>query len=105
MTTRYDKLVRDKVPKIMSEKGEKAIIRYLAPGEEYKKYLLKKHEEEVNEYLANPSTEEAADIMTVLLALFKSDGLAIEDVVFAYNKKLETWGGFEDRICLIEKIT
>ena len=61
----YDKLVRDKIPSILDKLGKKYSHR-VATEKEYPRYLKKKLQEEVNEFLENPCVEELADIAEVL---------------------------------------
>jgi len=95
--TKYNKLVRDKIPDILDQKNipyEKRI----ADDNEYKKELIKKLLEEANEFTATPTEEELADIIEVVTALKTlPEYLNVEDV--RLNKKEER-GGFEKKIIL-----
>ncbi len=93
----YNKLVRDKIPEILDEKGVSYERRTASP-EEYKAELIKKLGEEAAEFIADPSPEELADIMEVIEALRKLPEYSnVEDV---RAKKLQERGGFKDRIIL-----
>lgn len=63
----YNKLVRDKVPDILSEKG---IVPYthIARNSELEQALWDKVKEELGEAKKEPSTEEFADVMEALSA-------------------------------------
>ena len=67
----YNKLVRDKIPQIIEEKGGKAEIRILS-DEEYRTFLEAKLDEEVAEYHRDQCAEELADILEVVYALAAS---------------------------------
>ena len=65
----YNKLVRDRIPEILTEKGLDFVVRPVASEEEYVAKLKEKLQEEVDEFLDNPCAEEMADIQEVLDAL------------------------------------
>ena len=58
----YQKLVRDRIPEIITEAGKDFSVTQLR-GERLKDYGMKKLQEEVQEFVENPCAEEAADIM------------------------------------------
>ena len=93
----YNKLVRDKIPDILDEKGIPYEKRFATP-EEYKDELVKKLVEEVGEFREAFSVEELADVLEVLDALKKLPEYA--NVEELQDKKREEKGGFEDRIIL-----
>lgn len=98
----YGKLVRDKIPKIIEDNGEKPIIRTLLE-KEYIEELEKKLLEECNEVINSNGSdrlEELADVLEVLMALAKSENFSIEDVTKIADKKREKRGGFNDKIFL-----
>jgi len=65
---KYNKLIRDKIPKILDDKKVKYKI-HIADEKEYEEKLLKKLQEEVTEFLTDKNVEELADIEEVILAL------------------------------------
>lgn len=67
------KLVRDKIPQIITDAGKKPITEILEQ-ERYLEELDKKLEEEVAEYQADKSIEEMADVLVeiVMLGFFTS---------------------------------
>lgn len=93
----YNKLVRDKIPEILDEKGI-SYEKRTANSEEYKIELIKKLEEETQEFLKEGSVEELADVIEVVEALKKlSDYENVEEVRL---QKKQDKGGFEERIIL-----
>ena len=71
--TVYDKLVRDKIPEILSRKG-KSYLAFKADDKQIMDYLTKKLYEETEEFYENPSLEELADIQEVVYALLDKLG-------------------------------
>lgn len=98
----YNKLVRDKIPKIIRRQGETPVCRVLSDGE-YRLCLEKKLDEEVAEYHESAEIEELADILEVILALAKAQGCTQEELLAIYRRKHEERGGFDERILLISK--
>lgn len=96
----YNKLVRDKIPDMIAQKGEKANIRILDDAE-YLESLEKKLDEEVGEYHADKNIEELADILEVVFALAEALGHTRRELMDAYQKKRDDRGGFAERIFLI----
>lgn len=95
----YNKLVRDKIPEIIKKDGEKPIT-HIAGEEEYEKALMEKLQEEVNEFLKDPSKKEMADILEVLYAVAKLKGFDLSEVEKIRQERAEKRGGFEKRIIL-----
>lgn len=98
----YKKLVRDKIPDIIINNGEKPIIRILSL-EEYKMELERKLEEETKEVLKsneNERLEELADLLEVMIALAKLDGSDLNDIEKECILKREKRGAFSKRIYL-----
>ena len=101
MIERHNKLVRDKIPEIILQQGDIPITRQL-DDREYFAALNNKLAEEVSEYFGNYSIEELADIVEVIYALAKHQGLSIEDFEEIRQRKFDERGGFEGRISLIQ---
>lgn len=97
----YNKLVRDKIPQIIENKGQKANTKILS-NEEYLNELNKKLQEEVKEYLLSEEVEELADIQEVLLALVKIKGVELKEFESIRFNKVEKRGAFENKIFLID---
>lgn len=98
------KLVRDNIPKIMADQGIKAKFTVLGE-EDYKHYLEKKLDEEVNEYHESKEVEELADILEVVYALGKAAGFTSTQINNIYREKHKARGGFDNRILLISEAT
>ena len=98
---KYDKLVRDKIPKIIKENGKKCKTKTLKP-EDIEKYYRAKIQEEMDELFENPCPEEMADLMEVVDCLRRVLQLSIEDVIEVKDTKRQERGGFEKGIILRE---
>lgn len=96
------KLVRDKIPALIEQSGQKPLIRILEQ-EEYRSCLEAKLDEEVAEFHADKNPEELADILEVVYALADNIGCSREDLQKVYEEKHAQRGGFRDRIFLIGK--
>jgi len=100
----FEKLVRDTIPRIIREKDEEAVVRYVE-GAEYRALLDKKLQEEVAELLAantpEERTEEMADVLEVLMALARINGTTMEAVESVRLAKREKRGGFEEGAVLL----
>lgn len=94
---KYTKLVRDKIPEILDEKGVPYEKKF-ASGEELKNFLVLKLEEEMAEFKEAKNVEELADILEVIKAL--KDLPEFSDVESVREKKREERGGFEKGIIL-----
>ena len=69
----YNKLVRDKIPEILTKRNKK-FVYHIANKAEYSRKLNEKLLEEVGEFLDDPCIEELADIQEVLFALLENMG-------------------------------
>lgn len=98
----YNKLVRDKIPAIIRDRGENPVVRTLN-DEEYIENLRLKLNEEVAEFHADQNGEELADILEVLFALADSMNLSREKLLALCDNKRAERGGFEMRQFLIAK--
>lgn len=98
----YNKLVRDKVPDNIRNNGEEPITRILDDNE-YKIELEKKLQEELNEVLnsrGNDRIEELADMLEVMISLANIEGMNLDDIIYACEKKRNKNGGFKKKIYL-----
>lgn len=98
---RYDKLVRDKIPDIIREKGGTPVT-HVATEAEFALKLKEKFNEELWEYLQDESLQEMADVFEVITAILELKGWTIEDVVAEQQKKRDERGAFKERIILEE---
>jgi len=95
----FNKLVRDKIVKIIEKRGEK--IEYeILNDEDFIKELEKKLIEEVNEFIENNSIEELADIFEVIYTIIKNKNYDINEIEEIRIKKKEERGGFVEKIYL-----
>lgn len=101
----YNKLVRDRIPEVITRNGKKFSTRIL-DSEEYIEELKKKSFEELEEYVKAQNDEEAieelADILEILHALANVHGSTIREVDEIRKSKAEEKGGFRDKVFLIE---
>lgn len=101
----YNKLVRDRIPEIIENDGKQCTTKIL-DNERYIVELKKKVHEELQEYEAASSDEEAveelADILELMHALAKTHGSTIEEVENVRVEKAKKRGGFEEKVFLIE---
>lgn len=95
---KYNKLVRDNIPEIIQENGKKCKYR-IADHAEYYEKLMDKLQEEVQEFLANPSVEELADVQEVVDSIASCNAW---DVYGAGLKKYRMKGSFYNRYILEE---
>ena len=100
---KYNKLVRDKIPEKLKNKGLE-YITHIASDEEYNKKLLEKLSEEVNEFLIDKNEEELADILEVIDAIIEYKNFDKENIKKLKQKKKEKNGGFKYKIILDEII-
>ncbi|MBS3091025.1 nucleoside triphosphate pyrophosphohydrolase [Candidatus Pacearchaeota archaeon] len=98
---KYNKLVRDKIPDIINNKG-KVPKTHIASPHEYKSKLNEKLLEEVNEYLKSENSEELADILEVIHSIAKSNNLSKADLEEIRQSKANERGSFEKKIILDE---
>ena len=101
----YNKLVRDKIPNIIKEKGETPVVKVLNEIE-YKNELEKKLYEEYKEVIEETGdnrVEELAVMLEVIRALANLENKNLNEVISIAKKKNEKRGAFEEKIFL-EKV-
>jgi predicted house-cleaning noncanonical NTP pyrophosphatase (MazG superfamily) len=99
----YNKLVRDKIPEFLMEKGD-LFKTHIADDDEFRVKLNEKLIEESHEFLGAKTEEEAkeemADIFEVIDTILALRGWSREDIQHIQGKKHEDRGGFIKRIIL-----
>lgn len=99
MKKTYNKLVRDKIPEIIRAKGAEAKTRILSE-EEHLEALIAKLHEELEEFKAEHSVEELADIKEVLIAIREAMGVHAGELEDVRRQKANSNGRFKKRIFL-----
>lgn len=100
-----NKLVRDNIPTIIHNNGDCCSCRVLETDDDYCKELYSKLNEEVQELTQSMSLEEMADVVEVIRAILKLHGWSEYDLECERIRKLQSNGGFENRIYLECTIT
>mgnify|MGYP003660086760 CR=1 FL=1 len=90
----YQKLVRDRIPEIITEAGKDFSVCQLS-ADRLKDYAMKKLQEEVQEFVEDPSAAEAADIREILNFICHREGIYERTIEAERTAKYITRGGFE----------
>jgi predicted house-cleaning noncanonical NTP pyrophosphatase (MazG superfamily) len=98
----YNKLVRDKILKIIKKSGSPYKYHIAKDDKEFLEKLYEKLEEEIREFKEKPSLEEFADIMEVLEALAKFHDFHLNKIKEVKANKKFNRGSFDNRIILEE---
>lgn len=98
---KYNKLVRDKIPQIIKQKGKTGVF-HVASKTEYWKKLKEKLLEEVREFSKDENQEELADIFEVIDAIANFKKFDMKKVRVTQKKKASERGQFKKRIILDE---
>ncbi|MCI2974833.1 MAG: nucleoside triphosphate pyrophosphohydrolase [Ferrimicrobium sp.] len=94
------KLVRDLIPEMIRASGRDPRTRTLS-AHELVMALRVKLQEEVAEYLAEPSLEELADVTEVIKALVATHDAQWEDLEAVRVDKRQRCGGFDRGVWLV----
>ncbi len=98
---KHNKLVRDKIPDIIKQKGLTPIIK-IADDKEYRGRLIEKFKEESEEFLKEFSEEELADLLEVIYAICDFQKIDREKLESLRKEKSEKRGSFKNKIILKE---
>jgi predicted house-cleaning noncanonical NTP pyrophosphatase (MazG superfamily) len=96
----YNKLVRDRIPEIIEASGRRCEVRELN-DEEYLTALNRKLGEELQEYLADGSLGELADLVEVIHAIVRLKGRTVEALEDIRRQKHQARGGFSKQLLLV----
>jgi Uncharacterized conserved protein len=100
MTVReVNKLVRDKIPGVIGEKGEMPNFRLL-DDDEFLAALNEKLLEEVAEYMESKKLEELADILQVICAISEIIGGGQRELEYIRDEKAVERGSFNMHVFL-----
>ena len=97
----FRKLIRDKIPEIVSVEGKKAVTRVLSDAE-FIVALENKLLEEIQELRAGDASkkEEIADIYEVLETLCRANGFSEAEIKKIKEEKRLARGGFDKKLFL-----
>jgi len=95
----YQKLVRDRIPEVITEADKDFLVSQVR-GDRLKSYAMKKLQEEVQEFVEDPCAEEAADIMEIFHFICDHLGIRDSQVVAQKTAKRITRGGFDKGLIL-----
>ena len=96
---RKPKLVRDKIPEIIRATGRVPKFRF-ADEQEYYDFLIKKLEEEVEEFKENRNPDELQDILEVIYAIAEYNTIDLKELERKRKQKVKERGSFNKRIIL-----
>ena len=100
------KLVRDNIIDIMRSKNQIPNYYIVENDEEFYSFLKDKLNEEIKEFFEAENIDdkmaEMGDVLEVLFAISKFNGLNLEEVEKVRNEKKVKNGGFDKRIILVK---
>jgi predicted house-cleaning noncanonical NTP pyrophosphatase (MazG superfamily) len=97
----HNKLVRDKIPEIITSHGETVKTRMLH-GDEYHEELRRKLLEEAAEAATSDDVTELADVLEVVYAMADVAGVSRAELEELRSKKEQERGAFKKKIYLME---
>jgi len=95
------KLVRDKIPDIIKEKGGSCVIRFPYDDNETYKFVDEKIDEEYREWRESGDEEELADLVEIIYEMVQLIGLTPGEFDKIIKKKRLERGGFDKKIILV----
>lgn len=101
MSTKYNKLVRDRIPEIIKASGKSCVTEILTE-EQYLQMLDVKLDEELAEYHQEQNLEELADLLEVIYACAVAHGYSVAELEKVRADKAAKRGVFIKRILLKE---
>ncbi|MGM0411388.1 MAG: phosphoribosyl-ATP pyrophosphohydrolase [Bacillota bacterium] len=97
----FNKLIRDKIPKIIEEAGNDYEMEVLN-DEDYYEALNEKLQEELDEYLESKEVMELADIVEIIYAILDHKDISRKEFEKMRRKKKKERGGFEKKLFLLK---
>lgn len=97
---KYNKLVRDGLPKIIKESGRDYRIKHLSDDNEFFNELLNKIIEEVEDLRIAANEEEVADIYEIIDNIVTLKGFEPMHIDYIKMKKKDARGTYENRVFL-----
>ena len=98
---KYNKVIRDKIPEIITESGKKYDLKQLDDAS-FLAELEKKLIEEVNEYVQSKDVEELADLLEVIYRISELRGVHSDELDEIRKDKAEKRGRFTNNLFLID---
>lgn len=102
-TTRYHKLVRDRIPEIIESSGKTCVTEILSDVD-YLHMVDIKLDEELAEYHKDQNIEELADLIEVIYAAARARGYTASQLDDVRAEKAALRGAFDKKILLKEVI-
>ena len=101
---KYAKLVRDKIPEIITRSGDRPVTQVL-DANVYQQELRRKLQEEVTEFTESENVGELVDVLEVVYTLAAKGGISPSQLEEMRKQKRKERGGFDRRIFLVEIIS
>ena len=98
------KLVRDNIPALIKADGRIPVYKCIEDKGEYVQLLKCKLQEEVAEFLESNEAVELCDVVEVVYALLKAQGISLEEFERLRLENGSAYGWFDIRIFLTDII-